>query len=103
MTNSELKGWTSYTSGLELVSFTNCTLGKSTSGYAYLVPYSKTVVKDCTFSADFCVSPSGSDAFTIEFINCKYEDGTPIDSNIMDNDPDNRNAQWIIDGTTYTY
>lgn len=103
VTNSELKGWTSYTSGLELVSFTNCTLGKSTSGYAYLVPYSKTVVKDCTFSADFCVSPSGSDAFTIEFINCKYEDGTPIDSNIMDNDPDNRNAQWIIDGTTYTY
>ena len=103
VTDSELKGWTSYTNTLELVSFTNCKFGKSTSGYAYLVPYSKTVVKDCTFSADFLVSPSGAAAFTVEFINCKYEDGTAITSSIMDSDADNHNAICIIDGVTYNY
>ena len=96
-------GWTSYTSGLELVSFTNCKFGKSTSGYAYLIPYSKTIVKDCTFSADFLVSPSGSAVFTIEFINCKYSDGTAITSAIMDTDADNKNAKVLIDGVTYNY
>lgn len=103
VTNSDLKGWTSYTSGLELVSFTNCAFGKSASGYAYLIPYSKTIVKDCTFSFDFCVSPSGSEVFTIEFVNCKYVDGTPVTSAIMDNDADNRKVSWIIDDTTYNY
>ena len=103
VTDSELMGWTSYTSGLELVSFTNCKFGKSTSGYAYLIPYSKTIVKDCTFSADFLVSPSGSAVFTIEFINCKYSDGTAITSAIMDTDADNKNAKVLIDGVTYNY
>ena len=103
VTDSELKGWTSYTDELELVSFTNCKFGKSASGYAYLVPYSKTIVKDCTFSADFLVSPSGSATFTIEFINCKYEDGSAITSSIMDTEPNNNNVTWIIDGVTYNY
>lgn len=103
VTNSELMGWTSYTDELELVSFTNCKFGKSTSGYAYLIPYSKTIVKDCTFSADFLVSPSGSAVFTIEFINCKYSDGTAITSAIMDTDADNKNAKVLIDGVTYNY
>ena len=103
VTDSELKGWTSYTDELELVSFTNCKFGKSTSGYAYLVPYSKTIVKDCTFSSGFCVSPSGSAVFTIEFINCKYEDGTAITSAIMDTDAGNKNAEVVIDGVTYSY
>ena len=102
-TDSELKGWTSYTDELELVSFTNCKFGKSTSGYAYLVPYSKTIIKDCTFSADFLVSPSGSATFTIEFINCKYEDGSAITSSIMDTVDVNNNVTWIIDGVTYNY
>ena len=103
VTDSELKGWTSYTDELELVSFTNCKFGKSASGYAYLVPYSKTIVKDCTFSADFLVSPSGSATFTIEFINCKYEDGSAITSSIMDTVDVNNNVTWIIDGVTYNY
>lgn len=105
VTDSELKGWTSYTDELELVSFTNCKFGKSTSGYgyAYLVPYSKTIIKDCTFSADFLVSPSGSATFTIEFINCKYEDGSAITSRIMDTVDVNNNVTWIIDGVTYNY
>ena len=103
VTDSELKGWTSYTDELELVSFTNCKFGKSASGYAYLVPYSKTIVKDCTFSADFLVSSSGSATFTIEFINCKYEDGSAITSSIMDTEPNNNNVTWIIDGVTYNY
>ena len=103
VTGSELKGWTSYTDELELVSFTNCKFGKSTSGYAYLVPYSKTIIKDCTFSADFLVSPSGSATFTIEFINCKYEDGSAITSSIMDTVDVNNNVTWIIDGVTYNY
>ena len=103
VTDSELKGWTSYTDELELVSFTNCKFGKSAGGYAYLVPYSKTIVKDCTFSADFLVSPSGSATFTIEFINCKYEDGSAITSSIMDTVDVNNNVTWIIDGVTYNY
>jgi len=103
VTDSELNGWTSYTNGLELVSFTDCRFGKSTSGYAYLVPYSKTVVKNCTFSADFCVRPRGSDTFTIEFINCKYADGSTVTSAIMYTEPENRNVSWIIDGVTYNY
>lgn len=103
VTDSELKGWTSYTDELELVSFTNCKFGKSTSGYAYLVPYSKTIIKDCTFSADFLVSPSGSATFTIEFINCKYEDGSAITSSIVDTVDVNNNVTWIIDGVTYNY
>lgn len=103
VTDSELKGWTSYTDELELVSFTNCKFGKSTSGYAYLVPYSKTIIKDCTFSADFLVSPSGSATFTIEFINCKYEDGSAITSSIMDTVDVNNNVTWLIDGVTYNY
>ena len=103
VTDSELKGWTSYTDELELVSFTNCKFGKSASGYAYLVPYSKTIVKDCTFSADFLVSPSGSATFTIEFINCKYEDGSAITSSIMDTVDVNNNVTWIIGGVTYNY
>ena len=103
MTDCELNGWTSYTNTVEVVTFTNCKFGKSASGYAYLVPYSKTIVKDCTFSADFLVSPSGSATFTIEFINCKYEDGSAITSSIMDTVDVNNNVTWIIDGVTYNY
>lgn len=103
VTDCELNGWTSYTNTVEVVTFTNCKFGKSASGYAYLVPYSKTIVKDCTFSADFLVSPSGSATFTIEFINCKYEDGSAITSSIMDTEPNNSNVTWIIDGVTYNY
>ena len=103
VTDCELNGWTSYTNTVEVVTFTNCKFGKSGSGYAYLVPYSKTIIKDCTFSADFLVSPSGSATFTIEFINCKYEDGSAITSSIMDTVDVNNNVTWIIDGVTYNY
>lgn len=103
VTGSELKGWTSYTNTVEAVSFTDCRFGKSSSGYAYLVPYCKTVLKDCVFSSDFVVSPSGSNTFTIEFINCKLEDGSPVSSAIMDTESDNKNPTWIIDGVSYNF
>ena len=103
VTGCELKGWTSYTSTVEAVSFTDCRFGKSSSGYAYLVPYCKTVLKDCVFSSDFVVSPSGSNTFTIEFINCKLEDGSPVSSAIMDTESDNKNPTWIIDGVSYNF
>ena len=104
VTDSELNGWTSYTNTVEVVTFINCKFGKSTSGYAYLVPYCKTILRDCTFSSDFLVSPSGSSTFTIEFINCFLADGTPVDSAIMDNDNSvNKNASWIIGGQLFHY
>ena len=103
VTNSSLKGWTSY-GARELVSFTNCTFGSdSLYGYGCVVPYGKTTFKDCTFSSDFLVSPSGSGTFTVEFVNCKYADGTPITSAIMDTEEVNTNASWIIDGVSFTY
>lgn len=103
VTGCELKGWTSYTNTVEAVSFTDCRFGKSSSGYAYLVPYCKTVLKDCVFSSNFVVSPSGSNTFTIEFINCKLEDGSPVSSAIMDTEPNNNKPTWIIDGVSYNY
>ncbi len=103
VTGCELNGWTSYTNTVEAVSFTDCRFGKSSSGYAYLVPYCKTVLKDCVFSSNFLVSPSGSNTFTIEFINCKLEDGSPVSSAIMDTEPNNNKPTWIIDGVSYNY
>ena len=103
VTNSNLKGWTSYTNTLKEVSFTNCKFGKSTSGFAYLRPYCKTVVKNCTFSSDFKVNPYGEGTYTVEFVNCKYEDGSAITSAIIDADGANENATVVIDGVTISY
>ena len=47
--DSTLNGWTSYTSGIELVTFDNCKFGLNT--YEYLRPYSNTVLTDCEFTS----------------------------------------------------
>lgn len=103
VTNCELKGWTSYTGTIEEVTFTNCKFGKSTSGYAYLRPYCKTVIKDCTFSSDFQINLNGTGVYTVELINCKYEDGTALGAGFIETEGFNSNATLIIDGQTYRY
>ena len=74
--DSTLNGWTSYTSGIELVTFDNCKFGLHT--YEYLRPYSNTVLTDCEFtSADYQLNAGGSDAYTITLNNCT-KNGTAI-------------------------
>ena len=103
--NSTLNGWTSYTSGISLVSFENCELGLN--AYQYLRPYSETVIKDCEFtSAGYQLNAGGSDAYTITITNCT-KNGTKItaenvQSLLLDIDDWNTNATLIVDGTTVT-
>ena len=103
--NSTLNGWTSYTSGISLVSFENCKLGLN--AYQYLRPYSETVIKDCEFtSAGYQLNAGGSDAYTITITNCT-KNGTKItaenvQSLLLDIDDWNTNATLIVDGTTVT-
>ena len=103
--NSTLNGWTSYTSGISLVSFENCKLGLN--AYQYLRPYSETVIKDCEFtSAGYQLNAGGSDAYTITITNCT-KNGTKITAEnvrslLLDTDDWNTNATLIVDGTTVT-
>lgn len=103
--NSTLNGWTSYTSGISLVSFENCKLGLN--AYQYLRPYSETVIKDCEFtSSGYQLNAGGSDAYTITITNCT-KNGTKItaenvQSLLLDTDDWNTNATLIVDGTTVT-
>lgn len=103
--NSTLNGWTSYTSGISLVSFENCKLGLN--AYQYLRPYSETVIKDCEFtSAGYQLNAGGSDTYTITITNCT-KNGTKItaenvQSLLLDMDGWNTNATLIVDGTTVT-
>ena len=103
VTDCELNGWTSYTNTVEVVTFTNCKFGKSTSGYAFLRPYCRTIITDCTFSSDFQINLSGSSTYTVELINCKYEDGTALGTAFIDADGFNPNATLIINGQTYRF
>ena len=104
--NSTLNGWTSYTSGIDLVSFENCKLGLN--AYQYLRPYSETVIKDCEFtSAGYQLNAGGSDAYTITITNCT-KNGTKItaenvQSLLLDIDDWNTNATLIVNGTTVTF
>ena len=103
--DSTLNGWTSYTSGIELVSFENCKLGLN--AYQYLRPYSETKITDCEFtSAGYQLNAGGSDAYTITLTNCT-KNGTKITAEnvkdlLLDMDDWNTNATLIVDGTTVT-
>ena len=103
--DSTLNGWTSYTSGIKLVSFENCKLGLK--AYQYLRPYSETKITDCEFtSADYQMNAGGSDAYTITLTNCT-KNGTKITAEnvkdlLLDMDDWNTNATLIVDGTTVT-
>ena len=103
--DSTLNGWTSYTSGIELVTFDNCKFGLHT--YEYLRPYSNTVLTDCEFtSADYQLNAGGSDAYTITLNNCT-KNGTAITAGnvvslLLDTDDWNSNVTLIVNGVTVT-
>ena len=74
VSNSVLNGWTSYTSGINEVTFDNCSFGES-KGYAYMRPYSSTTLTDCTFSDGFQFDASNLDSGgTIVMTNCYVGD-----------------------------
>lgn len=103
--NSTLKGWTSYTSGISLVKFENCTFGKNT--YEYLRPYSTTTLTNCKFdSDDFELNAGGNASYTITLTNCT-KNGTAITADnvlslLLDTEDWNTNATLIVNGTTVT-
>lgn len=103
--DSTLNGWTSYTSGIQLVTFDNCKFGLNT--YEYLRPYSNTVLTDCEFtSADYQLNAGGSGAYTITLTNCT-KNGTAITADnvvslLLDTDGWNSNVTLIVNGVTVT-
>ena len=103
--DSKLNGWTSYTSGIKLVSFKNCKLGLNT--YQYLRPYSETKITDCEFTyAGYQLNAGGSAAYTITITDCT-KNGIEITKDnvkslLLDTDDWNRNATLIVNGTEVT-
>ena len=103
--DSTLNGWTSYTSGIELVTFDNCKFGLNT--YEYLRPYSNTVLTDCEFtSAGYQLNAGGSDAYTIT-LNNRTKNGTAITADnvvslLLDTEDWNSNVTLIVNGVTVT-
>ncbi len=103
LTDSTLNGWTSYTSGIQLVTFKNCKLGLN--AYQYLRPYSETVLEDCEFtSAGYLLNAGGSDAYTITLTNCT-KNGTKITAEnvkdlLLDMEDWNANVTLIVNGVT---
>ena len=103
--DSILNGWTSYTSGIQLVTFENCKLGLN--AYQYLRPYSETTITDCEFtSAGYQLNAGGSNAYTITITNCT-KNGTKITAEnvvglLLNKEDWNTNATLIVDGTTVT-
>ena len=103
ITNSTLNGWTSYTSGIKLVTFENCKLGLNL--YSYLRPYSETTLVNCEFTSDgYQLNAGGSDAYTITLTNCT-KNGTPITADnvkalLLHTEDWNNNATLIVNGVT---
>ena len=103
ITDSMLNGWTSYTSGIKLVTFENCKLGLN--AYQYLRPYSETKLVNCEFTSDgYQLNAGGSDAYTITLDNCT-KNGTAITATnvktlLLDMDDWNANATLIVNGVT---
>ena len=103
--NSTLNGWTSYTSGIHLVTFDNCKLGLN--AYQYLRPYSETKLTNCEFtSAGYQLNAGGTDAYTITIDNCT-KNGVAITADnvktlLLDSDDWNANATLVVNGTVVT-
>ena len=103
ITNSTLNGWTSYTSGIDLVTFDSCKLGLN--AYSYLRPYSETMLVNCEFTSDgYQLNAGGTDAYTITLTNCT-KNGTLITADnvktlLLDTDGWNSNATLIVNGVT---
>ena len=86
VTNTTLKGWTSYNNGAVAdytVSFDNCTFGASDDfGYSFTRPYNSTTYTDCTFESGYSIGGSTSnckegDKVILTFVNCTYA-GSPF-------------------------
>ena len=103
ITNSTLNGWTSYTSGIKLVTFDSCKLGLN--AYSYLRPYSETTLVNCEFTSDgYQLNAGGSDAYTITLTNCT-KNGTLITADnvktlLLDTEDWNSNTTLIVNGVT---
>ena len=103
ITDSTLNGWTSYTSGIKLVTFENCKLGLN--AYQYLRPYSETKLVNCEFtSGGYQLNASGSGAYTITLTNCT-KNGAPITADnvkalLLDTEDWNTNAILIVNGVS---
>ena len=103
ITDSTLNGWTSYTSGIKLVTFEKCKLGLN--AYQCLRPYSETKLVNCEFTSDgYRLNAGGSDAYTITLTNCT-KNGISITAGnvktlLLDMDDWNNNATLIVDGVT---
>ncbi len=101
--NTTLNGWTSYTSGIEKVSFKGCRFGLNT--YEYLRPYSTTELTNCEFTSnDYKLNAGGTGAYTITLTNCT-KNSTDITADnvqtlLLDADGWNSNATLIVNGTT---
>ena len=104
ITDSTLNGWTSYTSGIKLVTFDNCKLGLNR--YQYLRHYSETKLVSCDFtSAGYQLNAGGSDAYTITLTNCTKNGAAITAENVkdmLDLDDWNKNATLIVNGVTVT-
>lgn len=74
--NSQLLGWTSYASTLTSAEFDNCEFGSGTSGYAYLKPFTDTILTNCNFEEGFQVDASKAN---ITFVNCTLN-GVALDN-----------------------
>ncbi len=98
VTDTVLKGWTSYTKGVQLVSFENCEFASSGS-YNYCRPYSETVFKNCDFTEDFRFNAGGNAEYTITFENCRIN-GAPVTVENIDSFKDannfNPNADVVV-------
>ena len=76
VSNSNINGWISY-SGVELLSFDDCELGKGNSYDGYLVVYGNTSFSDCTFE-EFAIGARKDNGGvvaagdTVSFENCSY-------------------------------
>ena len=105
ITDSTLNGWTSYTSGIKLVTFERCKLGLN--AFQYLRPYSETKLVNCDFtSGGYQLNAGGSDDYTITLTDCT-KNGMPITAEnvktlLLHMEDWNTNATLIVNGVTVT-
>ncbi len=102
-TNTTLNGWTSYTSGFQSVSFTDCTFGKGTGRYqyAYLRPYSDTTITNCAFSEGFKLDATQEGDVVLK--NCTVGGVVLTQANLTELLGDAAASAELEHGVTYTY
>ncbi len=90
VTNTTLKGWSSFNGGFETITFADCFFGENTTGYWQNMgydqdydrlarPYTATLFDACTFEQDFYIDLSALAAGEkITLKDCVSEDGTVL-------------------------